>query len=213
MTTLCTLLGFAPLALGTGEGNEVRAPMAITVIGGLLVSTLLTLVVIPVVYELLDRKPIKRARGHETEQELEGEASEPLLGTRVAAMDIASLSLKRPVSAVMLFVSLMVIGAIAAFRLPLEFFPEVEAPFVFVNIPYPGSTPAEIERTITRPVEEALATISGIERMDSNSKPDGAQIFMQFKWGRSVAIKASEVRGRIDAIRAELPPTCSATRY
>src|SRR5436190_370343 len=120
-------------------------------------------------------------------------------------MDIASLSLKRPVTAVMVFVSLVVIGAIAAFRLPLEFFPEVEAPFVFVNIPYPGSTPAEIERTITRPIEEALATISGIERMDSNSKPDGAQIFMQFKWGRSVAIKASEVRGRIDAIRAELP--------
>jgi HAE1 family hydrophobic/amphiphilic exporter-1 len=80
MTTLCTLLGFAPLALGTGEGAEVRAPMAITVIGGLLVSTLLTLVVIPVVYELLDRKPIKRARGHETADELEREAGEPLLG-------------------------------------------------------------------------------------------------------------------------------------
>jgi len=64
MTTLCTLLGFAPLALGTGEGNEVRAPMAITVIGGLAVSTLLTLIVIPVVYELLDRKPIRAARGH-----------------------------------------------------------------------------------------------------------------------------------------------------
>jgi len=80
MTTLCTLLGFLPLAIGHGEGNEVRAPMAITVIGGLAISTLLTLVVIPVVYELLDRKPIKRARGHETEKELEHDASEPLLG-------------------------------------------------------------------------------------------------------------------------------------
>lgn len=56
MTTLTTLFGFMPLALGLGEGAEVRAPMAITVIGGLLVSTLLTLVVIPVVYDLLDRK-------------------------------------------------------------------------------------------------------------------------------------------------------------
>jgi HAE1 family hydrophobic/amphiphilic exporter-1 len=56
MTTLCTLLGFMPLAIGVGDGNEVRAPMAITVIGGLLVSTLLTLVVIPVVYTLLDRR-------------------------------------------------------------------------------------------------------------------------------------------------------------
>lgn len=56
MTTIATLVGFAPLAFGIGEGSEVRAPMAITVIGGLAVSTLLTLVVIPIVYDLMDRK-------------------------------------------------------------------------------------------------------------------------------------------------------------
>ena len=56
MTTLSTLFGFLPLALAFGEGAEVRSPMAITVIGGLLVSTLLTLLVIPVVYDLLDRR-------------------------------------------------------------------------------------------------------------------------------------------------------------
>jgi HAE1 family hydrophobic/amphiphilic exporter-1 len=56
MTTLCTLFGFAPLAFFGGDGAEVRAPMAITVIGGLAVSTLLTLVVIPIVYNLLDRR-------------------------------------------------------------------------------------------------------------------------------------------------------------
>ncbi|MGY1520455.1 efflux RND transporter permease subunit [Luteimonas sp. A482] len=57
MTMLTAVFGFMPLALAFGEGAEVRSPMAITVIGGLLVSTLLTLVVIPVVYDLLDRKP------------------------------------------------------------------------------------------------------------------------------------------------------------
>jgi HAE1 family hydrophobic/amphiphilic exporter-1 len=56
MTTMTTALGLLPLALGFGEGAEVRAPMAITVIGGLIVSTLLTLVVIPVVYSIMDRK-------------------------------------------------------------------------------------------------------------------------------------------------------------
>jgi HAE1 family hydrophobic/amphiphilic exporter-1 len=56
MTTLTTALGLLPMAIGFGEGSEVRTPMAITVIGGLLVSTILTLVVIPVVYSLLDRK-------------------------------------------------------------------------------------------------------------------------------------------------------------
>lgn len=57
MTTLTTLFGFAPLAFFGGDGAEVRAPMAITVIGGLTVSTLLTLVVIPIMYNLLDRRP------------------------------------------------------------------------------------------------------------------------------------------------------------
>lgn len=62
MTTLTTTLGLLPLAIGFGDGAELRAPMAITVIGGLLVSTLLTLIVIPVVYALLDRKEFKTSQ-------------------------------------------------------------------------------------------------------------------------------------------------------
>lgn len=120
-------------------------------------------------------------------------------------MHLAELSLKRPVSTVMFFVSLAVVGLIAAFRLPLEFMPAVDAPFAFIQIPYPGSTPQEVERTITRPVEESLATLSGVKRMFSNSSADNAQVFMEFEWGADPAIKASEARERIDAIRDELP--------
>ncbi|KFN52342.1 hypothetical protein N790_00805 [Arenimonas malthae CC-JY-1] len=76
MTTLTALLGFLPLALASGEGAEVRAPMAITVIGGLAVSTLLTLLVIPVVYNLMDRRSdesyVARARPIDL-----GDAGEP----------------------------------------------------------------------------------------------------------------------------------------
>ena len=57
MTTMTTTLGLLPMAIGFGEGAEVRTPMAITVIGGLLTSTLLTLIVIPAVYSLMDRRP------------------------------------------------------------------------------------------------------------------------------------------------------------
>jgi HAE1 family hydrophobic/amphiphilic exporter-1 len=66
MTSLTTALGLLPMAIGFGEGAEVRAPMAVTVIGGLLVSTFLTLVVIPVVYSMLDRKRWPVAAGLET---------------------------------------------------------------------------------------------------------------------------------------------------
>ena len=120
-------------------------------------------------------------------------------------MTLAELSLKRPVTAIMFFVTMVVVGLIAAFRLPLEQFPSIDAPFLFVQIPYPGSTPAEIERTITRPVEEALATLPGVKRMNSTSDAESAQIFMEFKWGESVAIKAVQAREKIDAIRADLP--------
>ncbi len=120
-------------------------------------------------------------------------------------MTLAELSLRRPVTAIMFFVTLTVIGLIAAFRLPLEQFPDIDAPFLFVQIPYAGSTPGEVERTITRPVEEALATLPGIQRMQSNSRADGADIQLEFKWGQSVAVKAVEAREKIDAIRDQLP--------
>ena len=60
ITKLTTILGLLPMALGLGEGAEVRAPMAITVIGGVLLTTFLTLLVIPVVYSVLDRKTYPR---------------------------------------------------------------------------------------------------------------------------------------------------------
>ncbi|WP_347260054.1 efflux RND transporter permease subunit [Rudaea sp.] len=120
-------------------------------------------------------------------------------------MTLAELSLKRPVTAIMVFVSMTVVGLIAAFRLPLEAMPDIQFPFMFVDLPYPGSTPGEVERTITRPVEDALSTLTGIKNMNSNSTPEGAQIFIEFKWGQDAAVKAVEARGKIDAIRDQLP--------
>lgn len=121
-------------------------------------------------------------------------------------MSVAELSIRRPVTTVMLFVSLFVIGLIAALRLPLEAFPDVSPPFLFVQMPYAGSTPEEVERTVVRPVEETLSTMPGIKRMDSSARADGGSVFLQFSdWERDVAIAASEARERIDAIRDELP--------
>ena len=120
-------------------------------------------------------------------------------------MTLAELSLKRPVTVIMFFVSMVVIGLIAAVRLPLELFPDIDIPFMAVSLPYPNSTPEEVEREITRPVEEALSTLTGIQHMNSTSRADGADIFLQFKWGQDVTIKAVEAREKIDAVRSTLP--------
>ncbi|MBS0212891.1 MAG: efflux RND transporter permease subunit [Proteobacteria bacterium] len=121
-------------------------------------------------------------------------------------MSVAQFSLKRPVTTTMFFVSMVVIGLIAAFRLPLEAMPDVSAPFIDVNVPYAGSTPAEVERTILRPTEEALATMSGIKHMNSSATASGANVFIEFSdWSRDIAITASQARQRMDGIRDQLP--------
>ena len=121
-------------------------------------------------------------------------------------MSIAELSLRRPITTIMCFISMVVIGLIASVRLPLEALPDISAPFLVVQLPYAGSTPAEAEQNLLRPAEETLATMSGIKRMRGQATSDGAFVMLEFRdWDRNVAISASEARERIDAIRSDLP--------
>ena len=121
-------------------------------------------------------------------------------------MNITELSIRRPVTTIMLFISMVVIGLIASFRLPLESQPEASAPFFFVQLPYQGSTPEEVERNLVRPIEEALSTMSGIKSMNANASADSGGVFVLVAdWGRDVAVAASEAREHIDAIRDQLP--------
>ena len=120
-------------------------------------------------------------------------------------MKLTEISLQRPVTVCMVFACLTLIGVMGARQLPLEFLPDIEFPGLFVQIPYRNSTPEEVERRITRPVEEALATLSGIEGMNSTSRDDGAEIQIRFKIGEDMAVKGVEARDKLDAIRASLP--------
>ncbi len=120
-------------------------------------------------------------------------------------MSLTQVAIKRPVTTLMVFLCCVVLGAISATRLPLEQFPEVEFPGIFINVPYAGSTPEEVERIITKPVEEVLGTISNVKRMSSQSSEGGAGIFMEFDWGEDVGLKAVEAREKLDGIRNQLP--------
>ncbi|MFB0564276.1 MAG: efflux RND transporter permease subunit [Candidatus Aminicenantaceae bacterium] len=120
-------------------------------------------------------------------------------------MRITEYSLRRPVTTLMIFLCFVVIGWISSRMLPLEFFPELDAPFITINIPYPNSTPEEIEREITRPIEEVLATISNIKRMVSNTSENSSNIFIEFDWGVETDIKTIEAKERIESIRNQLP--------
>ena len=120
-------------------------------------------------------------------------------------MNITKKSLDRPITTFMIFISFILIGVIASRLLPMEFFPDMDLPFVNVVIPYPGSTPEEIERQITRPVEEVLATISGVKLMFSNSGENESFVHLRFDWGIDTDVKAVEAKEKVDSIRNQLP--------
>lgn len=120
-------------------------------------------------------------------------------------MHHTEIALHRPVTTVVVFVALALVGIISSRLLPLEKFPDIEFPGIFIQIPYEGSTPEEIERLITRPIEEALATLSGVEQMFSTSTENQAQVFLQFGWDQSMGSKGIEARAKVDGIRHELP--------
>ncbi|MDH4107810.1 MAG: efflux RND transporter permease subunit [Gammaproteobacteria bacterium] len=115
------------------------------------------------------------------------------------------IALHRPVTTVVVYVALALVGLIASRLLPLEKFPDIEFPGIFIQIPYEGSTPEEIERLITRPVEEALATLTGVERMSSTTTDSMSQIFLQFGWDQSMGAKGIEARAKVDGVRHLLP--------
>ena len=120
-------------------------------------------------------------------------------------MKHTEIAIRRPVTTVVVFVALALVGLIATRLLPLEKFPDIEFPGIFIQVPYAGSTPEEVEKLITRPIEESLATLSGVERMYSTSSENQSQIFLQFGWDESMGAKGIEARAKVDGIRHELP--------
>ncbi|MGH9379478.1 MAG: efflux RND transporter permease subunit [Thermoanaerobaculia bacterium] len=120
-------------------------------------------------------------------------------------MSLPRLAVNRPVTTAMLLVSVLVLGGIAAFRLPLAYLPEVDFPFVGVEIPYPNSNPQQIEREITKPVEEVLATLPGIKKLSSRSTADEASIFLEFDWGNELDVVRMLVSEKMDQVKRELP--------
>ena len=120
-------------------------------------------------------------------------------------MNLTKIAINRPVTTSMFFLAIILFGMVSTRLLPLELLPGIDVPRVFINVPYAGSTPAEVERDVTNVLEEALATMTGIDEIRSNSNQDGADIELRMKWGQNVSTKALEAREKIDSVRHLLP--------
>ena len=118
---------------------------------------------------------------------------------------LPAFALRRPVSIVMLSVTMLGLGAISWFKLPQTFLPKAEAPFVLVLFPYPGAVPEQVEQQISVPVEGEFRTIPGLTRIETNSHSNGCTVELIFGVDTNMAVITGEIRDRIERLKLILP--------
>ncbi|MFC0131428.1 nodulation protein NolG [Massilia eurypsychrophila] len=120
-------------------------------------------------------------------------------------MWITKTSIQNPVFATMVMVALMVLGLFSYRSLGLESMPNVEIPFAWVEVQYPGASPAQVENDITRPLEDAINTVSGIKSIRSNSWEGRAGVSLEFHLSTNMDKAMQEVRDNIGRVRPGFP--------
>ena len=120
-------------------------------------------------------------------------------------MNLPKLAVSRPITTFMALLSVLVIGGIAMVRLPLDFLPRLDLPFIAIIVPYPNSSPIQIEKEITKPVEEVLSTLSGVKKLRSISGVDQAEFELQFQWGEDLDIVRMQVSEKMEQVKGSLP--------
>jgi hydrophobic/amphiphilic exporter-1 (mainly G- bacteria), HAE1 family len=120
-------------------------------------------------------------------------------------MWISDLSIRRPVFATMIILSFMVLGIVSMTRLGIDLFPDVNFPFVNVTVAYPGASPEEVETLVTKPIEDAVAGINGVKRIESDSRESLSRVGIELQLEVDAQAAAAEVREKVAAIRYRLP--------
>ena len=118
---------------------------------------------------------------------------------------LAQICIRRPVFATMLILFLVVMGLNAYFKLGVDFFPKVEFPIVTITTTLRGAAPEEVESQVTKRIEEAVNTISGIDDLTSISAEGISLVNIQFVLSKDADVAAQEVRDKVSRIVSQLP--------
>ena len=121
-------------------------------------------------------------------------------------MFLSDISIRRPVFATMMMVTLVVLGIVAYKRLSLDEYPDVTYPVIIVQTAYPGTSPEVMERQISRPIEQAVNTVQGIYEVSSTSLEGISIVRLQFNLGADVKGAQQDVQAKVSGIRRQLPP-------
>jgi HAE1 family hydrophobic/amphiphilic exporter-1 len=120
-------------------------------------------------------------------------------------MRIADISIKQPVFITMVIAMIVVLGVVSYTRLGVDLMPDVTLPIVAISTPYPGVGPEEVEQQLTKPIEDVLSSINGLDKLSSTSSEGVSVIIAQFKLEKDALQAASECRDKISTIRGTLP--------
>ena len=123
-------------------------------------------------------------------------------------MSIYSASVKRPVTTILVFVALMVVGIYSLVQLPVDLYPEMELPYVVVYTTYPGASATDIESNVTRPLENSLNAVSNLKEITSRSSDAVSIIFMNFEYGTNLDEASNDIRSSLGMIERVLPADC-----
>jgi HAE1 family hydrophobic/amphiphilic exporter-1 len=120
-------------------------------------------------------------------------------------MWISDFAIRRPIITIVTMLALVVFGAFALVNLDTDEFPEVNPPVVSVALPYPGASPDVVEREVVEPIEEAISSISGIDRITSQSLDGFAIVIAEFDFDKDIQQATQDIRDQISQIRGDLP--------
>ncbi len=120
-------------------------------------------------------------------------------------MFLSNLSIKRPVVATVMILTLVTLGIFSARRLPIDQMPDVEIPVLSIITEYPGASPETVEREVTKKIEEAVNPIAGVKHIQSVSREGLSTIIVEFELEVKVNDVSQEARAKINAVRRELP--------
>ncbi|MHB8876605.1 MAG: efflux RND transporter permease subunit [Myxococcaceae bacterium] len=120
-------------------------------------------------------------------------------------MFLSDISIKRPVFTTMVMIALVFMGVIGALKIGVDLFPDISFPIVVVTTVYPGAGPEEVEQLVTKPMEESVSSINGVEEVRSFSRDSVSIIIIQFKLEADLKTAPTDVRDKINMIRGKLP--------
>ncbi len=120
-------------------------------------------------------------------------------------MMISRLSIRRPVFTIMAVLIVVLLGLVSLGRLPIDLMPDVTYPTLSIIAQYENASPEEMEELVTRPIEEAMTAVPGVEEVTSISSEGSSQVRMNFSWGTDLNAAANDVRDRLDRVMARLP--------